>query len=115
MLMNTPLEELMWDAHRAESNMALTHDFKGEITDARAEELIFIPYTEPEDPDCTEIHVHNMGVARGVEALLDQLQERGYTLLDPLGRKVDKGPHKSFGDAWRAWHKKTPPRLRVVK
>jgi hypothetical protein len=109
---NTPLEELMWDAHRAEGTGALTNCTVGPITDPRGEETVTI--SEEEKGGRLET-IHNMGVANGIAAFLDQLNESGYTLLDRNGRKVEPGKHKTFGDAWKAWFRKTTPNLKVVK
>jgi hypothetical protein len=107
--MKDALEELMWDCHRAECDGALEHGFRGDVEDIgeNVKEIIDTP---------EEVNVHNIGVSHGISALLDQLDEAGYTITDHLGRKVSKGKYPKLSMAWKAWFRKGfIPRLSIVK
>lgn len=109
--MNTPLEELMRDAHRAECDGGLCGNHQGLVTDVRGEEAVMVDcLTTPE-----RLTVHNLGVCNGIEAFLNRLDEAGYTLTDRYGRKVSKGKHEKLGDAFRSWYRHITPNLRIVK
>jgi len=108
--MKSPLEELMWDAYRAESAAALVHGFRGKIADVgdNITEIIDTP---------EEVNIYNAGASHGVAWLLNQLDDAGYVLTDRFGRKVTKDRFPSFKAAWTAWFRKSshPPTLSVIK
>jgi hypothetical protein len=100
--MNKVLDELMWDAHRAESDAALLSGYTGDVTDPREEEHVTIA---PDEASGRLEEIHNLGVANGIKAFLTQLSEQGYVLTDSKGETVPLDGHKDLGAAWAAWFK----------
>lgn len=108
--MTPVLNELMWDAHRAESEGALVGGFVGIITDPRNEERIPIARGIDDNSDYL-VSIHNMGVANGIKAFLSKLSESGYVIRDKDGNLIDPGESKDLGSAWELWFKTPTARI----
>lgn len=100
--MNKVLDELMWDAHRAECDAALVNGYTGVVTDPREEEAITIA---PEEAAGRLEQIHNLGAANGIKAFMTQLSGQGYVITDSKGNIVPLDGHKDLGAAWAAWFK----------
>lgn len=106
--MSGPLDDLLMDCHRAESNAVVTYGFRGTITHVGDQNTEIIDTPE-------EGAIHNIGVSKGITAMLDQLADAGYTITDRLGRKVTSGQFHSFEVAYNRWHHVIKPNLKLVK
>lgn len=98
--MRKELRDLFVTAHRAECEAA--HDGNqttGIFRDIRGEEEF--PVTEE------GMFIYNLGVGAGVQGMLSQLSEEGYSIVTPTGvllenKKEDDQP-QDFGKAFSQW------------
>ena len=106
--MSSPLDELLMDCHRAEGNAALPYGHRGEIIHAgdQYSEIIDTP---------EESNIHNVGVSKGIVALLDQLADAGYTITNRNGQKLTSGLFPTYASAYNRWHHVVKPNLKLVK
>ncbi|AEH03711.1 hypothetical protein AVT69_gp286 [Pseudomonas phage PhiPA3] len=85
------LREFMWDVSRSEGGMVRTQADQSAIIDVGRpdEDLI-------ENPTVRENEAYNYGVIAGSLGLMDYLVDKGYSIIDPAGIKVERAENKSF-------------------
>lgn len=93
--MDPVLYELMWTAHRAECDAAVSCGTTSALPDLRNEQEI---EATPET-----VFAFNLGAANGIKFMLTHLHEAGYVLHDPQGAVITSGPHADLGEAFVHW------------